>query len=441
MQVPQAKKPINRTPMGEYISPDHHPLSHLAMPLPGPPDYDPKLPPSGFQYSILGKHPPTKETNIGPGPTKYDTRSINLIFDDSPHWSLGRKYSPLKSKNVTPSPFHYNDTVNSFGKNNLSYTMSGRFDFQEEETPGPDRYLPRQEFGPTSGQPKYSFGHKPKTKEESSPGPLDYQVPPTRPDFPKGPSFTMGHRIQEIQHDKYPGPDRYYPQIISSEKTASLKGIHKENKQSKTPGPANYIMPQDLFSGPRYTLTARNIPYEDDQFIGPNPGPADYNPHPQLTLPSTPSYSLGSRPKERIKTQEVPGPQAYLPKDGQIKDNHHPKVTLKGRYKSKVELTPGPADYSTLDVFSQLHPAQLVKSQKRHVGDRLKSKVEQTPGPAEYTITEKSLTKPKGPAYSLRKRLESKTGDVTPAPTAYKAQQPKMGAAVTMKSRASPFVL
>jgi hypothetical protein len=50
----------NRTAMGEYISPDGCPLTHLgifhnlALPTPGPADYDPKIRPSGCEFSIQG---------------------------------------------------------------------------------------------------------------------------------------------------------------------------------------------------------------------------------------------------------------------------------------------------------------------------------------------------------------------------------------------------
>ncbi|KAJ3009930.1 UNVERIFIED_CONTAM: hypothetical protein HDU68_002416 [Siphonaria sp. JEL0065] len=83
-----------RTPMGEYIvEKGGVPLSSQANPSPGPLTYDPKLPPSGFQYSILGKHVTTKlEANpVGPGPSKYNVSENTVVFNDAPHWSLGMK--------------------------------------------------------------------------------------------------------------------------------------------------------------------------------------------------------------------------------------------------------------------------------------------------------------------------------------------------------------
>ncbi len=75
---------------------------------------------------------------------------------------------------------------------------------------------------------------------------------------------------------------KYYPQMEKSAKAASLKGWYREItskfskvelffpwsllafvlKVLKTPGPANYIMPNYLFNGPQHTLTPRNVPIE-----------------------------------------------------------------------------------------------------------------------------------------------------------------------------------
>ncbi|KAL2913746.1 hypothetical protein HK105_206762 [Polyrhizophydium stewartii] len=452
---------MTRTPMGEYISSDH-PLSQLgaslmfigdacleiAVPTPGPLDYDPKLQPSGVQYSILGKHATAKEerTNIGPGPAKYDVRGIRLPYSDTPHWSFGHKFPEQKVKDDTPSPFAYNDTHNTFGKNNLSYTISGRFSGSESETPGPDRYFPKAEFGPTGTMPKYSFGLKPLLIDDPTPGPHDYDVPTDPPDAPCGPSFTMRRRLDESfrNKDTKPGPNQYYPKIPASEKMASLKGMHKENKSLKTPGPANYIIPANLFSGPHYTLTARNIPFQDDVFVAPNPGPTDYNPDAHLTLNKAPTFSLGSRPKSsRHESDNIPGPGAYHPRDRQIRGNGNPKVTIKGRHKSHIDKTPGPADYNSHVPAVNPTAAQLARNEAgRPMGaERLKNVIEESPGPADYQLKPVSVVKPCGPKYSLRKRLESQKIDQTPGPNAYYALPKKNGGSTTMKSRASPFVM
>ncbi|KAJ3261716.1 hypothetical protein HK103_004667 [Boothiomyces macroporosus] len=290
----------NRTAMGEYKSndPDFHPLSHLAIPGPGPLDYDPKLPPSGFQYSILGKHQGPERIEGGPGPNQYNIDKNKLIFDSVPQWTFANQsvFTINLQKEATPSPLTYN-IPSTFGKDSLSCTVSGRHE----------------------------------TKPEITPGPLDYKVPNVLPDAPKGPAFTMRHKYDDVflKGNGVPGPDVYYPKLDKSEKTVSLKGMSKDPK--------------------------------NDEYIGPNPGPADYNPNIKLTVDSVPKFSLGSRLKERPSDNYfVPGPCAYEPKDRQIKYNQAPHVMLKGLpiLYQKSEKMPGPADYGP-HLNSELTAAEL----------------------------------------------------------------------------------
>ncbi|KAJ3276993.1 hypothetical protein HDV01_000045 [Terramyces sp. JEL0728] len=297
----------NRTAMGEYKStdPDSHPLSHLAIPGPGPLDYDPKLPPSGFQYSILGKHQGPEQIEKGPGPNQYSIDKNKLVFDSAPLWTFGKK---IVSKTEGDYP-------------------------------------------------------------EITPGPLDYKIPNVLPDAPKGPAFTIRHKYDQAFYkgNGVPGPDVYYPKLDKCEKKVSLKGMSKEPKIVLTPGPANYIIPSSI-DGPKCTMTARNIPYQgclainpDEEYVGPNPGPTDYNPSIKLTADSAPKFSLRSRLKERPgDNQFVPGPCAYNPKDRQIKYNQAPHVLLKGLpiMYTKREKMPGPADYGP-DLNKELTAAEL----------------------------------------------------------------------------------
>ncbi|KAJ3304074.1 hypothetical protein HDU76_005259 [Blyttiomyces sp. JEL0837] len=455
-----------RTPMGEYIAEKDEALSSLAKPLPGPLDYDPKLPPSGVQYSILGKHASLKEVNIGPGPNKYNVRGISAIFDDPPHWSFGMKLDDVaKVTNENPSPFAYDNNHKAFGMEGNAYTMSGRFSTGINETPGPDRYFPSPNSHPTAGaSPKFSFGLKIGSKgldinqsiktlrfqliktclEETTPGPQDYEVSVVPPCAPAAPSYTIRPRVgipvfTDKEDYQRPGFNEYNVKIPISEKAASLKGWYKESKALKTPGPANYIMPNALFCGPQYSLTGRNVPYEDEDYYVAPPGPADYDPDPKLTLDKAPKYSLGNRWRDqRPKNKEVPGPGTYQPKDRQIRGNDGPKVTLKGRHSKS---TPGPADYYSAQAGPVLSPAQLARLEKKRELSQKERPVENTPGPADYRVRTMNVTKPCGPKYSLATRIASRVPDQTPGPNAYRANPRLDGPRISMKSRMSPFVL
>ncbi|KAI8893878.1 hypothetical protein BC833DRAFT_606984 [Globomyces pollinis-pini] len=455
MQIQKRHRVINRSAMGDYL-PDTSEVQHLsslANPTPGPLSYEIKPQTSGYQYSILGKNHSKidQPESIGPGPSKYDIRNTTLVFDKTPNWSFGQKtFSDVKPSVFTmnlkkenfPSPLHYNNQDKGFGKDALSCSMSGRHSTTEYVTPGPDRYLPPSEFGKA---PKYSFGLRPLAIEDVNPGPLDYNVPSVLPDAPRGPAFTMKKQY-ESPYDKpncYPGPDVYYPKLGSSEKAASLKGMHKQTKLMLTPGPANYIIPPTVATGPQISLRARNIPYQDDEYIGPNPGPADYKPNRALTVDAAPQFSLGSRLKERLRDNHfVPGPCAYEPKDRQIKNNQHAKVSLKGRYKVKLESSPGPADYNSHLPASTPTAAQLARNAIHlSTAERLKNVIEDSPGPADYQVCNPSATKTKGPCYTLRKRLDKNKVEQSPGPSAYDASPKDRGSRVSIKSRASPFVL
>lgn len=159
-----------------------------------------------------------------------------------------------------------------FGKEARAATISGWFKLYSDDTPSPNRYVPEPEFGPHGTAPQYTFGGKTEFKEEPTPGPLDYDVPQAFRKLKMGASYTMGSKTKGssfIQEDKEktPGPDAYMPKVAFTEKSATLKGHHKDLPVLNTPGPTNYIMPSTLFSGPQYSLTGRNIPYQSMTFL------------------------------------------------------------------------------------------------------------------------------------------------------------------------------
>ncbi|KAI8612746.1 hypothetical protein BC830DRAFT_1083137 [Chytriomyces sp. MP71] len=449
---------MHRTPMGEYIpSRGGAPLSSLANPTPGPLTYDPKLPPSGFQYSILGKHTQSKaeKDTLGPGP-KYQTRNVDVVFNNNPHWSFGTKLEGVVSKveNENPSPFAYNSTVKAFGKEGPRYKMSGWSAQQFEVTPSPDKYHLSESDIPVSGaSPKYSFGLKPPIPQDKTPSPQDYIMPnpATMSSIENAPSYTCRPRVgvpvfTNKEDFLIPGCNEYHPKLPGSEKAASLKGWYKESKSLKTPGPANYIIPNTLFSGPQYSLTGRNLPFDENE-PGRQPGPATYNPKP--VFDQSPQTSLGRKQKEQpgtglaVRDADFPGPAVYEPKNRQIRHNDAPKVTLKGRYEFKMSSSPGPADYNTAaPIERSVSAAQLARlEKKKYVPPRIRTFIEKFPGPADYDLKPVNTVKPAGPKYSLATRLHETKTDVTPSPNNYNAAKKMDGPRVTMKSRMSPFVL
>jgi hypothetical protein len=79
----------------------------------------------------------------------------------------------------------------------------------------------------------------------------------------------------------------------------------------------------------------------DDEYLKANPGnpsPSDYTPSMKLAVDSAPKLTFGRRIKEKPIFMS-PGP-CYNPKVGQIGFNRNPKVSIKGRYKTKTDSTP-----------------------------------------------------------------------------------------------------
>jgi hypothetical protein len=133
------------------------------------------------------------------------------------------------------------------------------------------------------------------------------------------------------------------------------------------------------------------------------PGPCNYRPNLALTFSSTPSFSIVSRaqfqqlPGQNKNSLEMPGPEKYHPRVGEIKFNSAPKITLKGRYTEKTNGLPGPADY---------HVERQQARKKIRCFAKTFSKINlqpKTPGPSDYS-TEVLKS---GPSFSLRMKLNN----------------------------------
>ncbi|KAJ3376817.1 hypothetical protein HDU92_008976, partial [Lobulomyces angularis] len=447
VEVPLDLTILNREPMGHYIPPENHgPLSNLEIPKPGPMDYDPKLASDSFQYSIQGKTNLPNHANQSPGPAAHEILPKDQLFQGG---HIGIKLKELKATlNNTPSPFAYNElrTIGkdlSIQKECLSYSISGWYPCSAFQNPGPEQYYPPAKLGEN---PKWSFGLKPKVLDDITPSPQDYNPIGVKPGARTAPSYTMRPQVGDkdiASHEIVPGPNKYYPRLKWSEKAASLKGWYKETKSLKTPGAANYIIPNNIFQGPQYSLTPKYIePNSDDV----TPGPTDYNPSLKLVNETKPTFSLGERrPIVFENTEGVPSPSAYNPKDRQIKGNDASKVTLKSRHYTKQFSTPGPSDYVSIKPLSKLSAFELARSEtrkNRHANNNENDKKPKFngPGPADYEVKPMAITRKNYPAFSLGKRLAEQKISSTPSANAY-SPIVKKGNGIKMKSRMSPFVM
>lgn len=281
-----------------------------------------------------------------------------------------------------------------------------------------------------------------------TPGPLTYSV--AYPGMKSSPVINIGvKRSIKTKETTKPAPNKYFPAPEKSHKAASFKGLYKETKFTlKTPGPANYVLPSNLFSGPHIGLGPR-LPESSAESQHYKAGPTSYDPLPDSTRTGAPKYSLGKKNDsaflERLNT---PSPASYHLSDRQMKNNDAPKFSLKSRREAnssqKYEQTsPGPADYIELRPFvaptvSQLARIQIIKNQESNnlIAHAEKKPFSKTPGPSDYNV--KSLG---GEGFSLGKRLDSRKNDSNPSPNAYNIRSERTKAAIRMKGRNSPFVL
>ncbi|KAJ3162418.1 hypothetical protein HDU86_004898 [Geranomyces michiganensis] len=465
----------HRTAMGEYIPDKDGPLSALALPTPSAQSYSPHTPSTGRCISILGKHtaPDITPGMLGPGPQKYNTgdpRAARVVLPQAPAWSFAGTVPATRSLVAaaaaagaeflshdvgTPGPAVHDPRQGRIGTEGPSFSISGRHETAASAEPGPDHYFPPPSATGVCTAPSYSFGTKSTTVVDPTPGPQSYSTPRVPPHAPTAPLHTFGPRVgypvfTDIENASHPAPSAYFPKLNWNEKAATLKGWYTESKALKTPGPANYIMPAALFTGPQFSIIGKHSPEEAlAQEILARPGPASYSPEVAATRSRGPAYTLKSRTEPARPPKKHPGPGAYTPRDRQLRGNDSSKVTIKGRWRSWQECTPGPADYTPAPAIT---PAQLARLDARE-NERRRAHVPvtppvhpPTPGPGSYTPR---LCTPVSPGFTLGKRLDSSTIaplTKTPSPNAYTTvpppspapRGPKAGA--TLKSRMSPYV-
>ncbi|KAJ3190406.1 hypothetical protein HDU85_000702 [Gaertneriomyces sp. JEL0708] len=466
--------PRKRGPMGDYL-PDvesgEGPLTALAIPTPSPLDYCPRIRPAGPHYSILGKLHAGPYTLLTPSPAQYEVSTpLKKILPDPPKWTIKGRSDVAAAVEQSPGPgqYHLDKAVKAF--KHESITIKGKWAEQKDSgIPGPEIYDVRyEEIG--TGK-KFSFAGKRVEIVDPCPGPGDYTVPPVPPKAHAAPQYSMAPYIDSKvfdtrEQDTHPSPNQYLPRLMWGAQAATLKGRYEESKELKTPGPANYIIHENLFSGPQFTFGPKSQEPEHDPDAEPEqkkpakernlppkilpPGPTDYNPNFSPKLIANPAYSLSGRPRSftdlRSSTfKNLPGPGQYTPRDRQVRGNGGPKVTIKGRWRDVIEQTPGPASYQTTPDITPATLKKIDSAQIRVQREKTSSKykpVETAPGPGSYDPHDK--TTHHGPMFSLgRKPAGRQTQDESPGPNTYLPEVSLRNEAkgISLKGRASPFIM
>jgi hypothetical protein len=338
-----------------------------------------------------------------------------------------------------PGPATYTVATNLDG---VGATLSGWQKAPEIKKMDPAKYT----IASVNDAPSYTLGKLFSKRYITTPGPLDYD-PNAMQSKLKAPSITLQHKssyvIKEITK---PAPNKYFPKLSPSQVSATLKGRYKETKalSLETPGPANYIIPNNMYYGIQVGLAPR----PEVELTTYNAGPTTYNPRIDFTHRNNPVYTLGEKINSNKKKNKTPSPATYILNDRQIRNNDAPKYSLKSRHtlsreSSDEQSSPGPADYISLKTHtltvSQKARNEIImrESLSRHLLDAKRGSISKTPGPSDYNVEH---GKPRE-GFSLGKRLEEIKNESKPSPSTYNVRSGKSKNAIRMKGRNSPFVV
>ncbi|KAI9151010.1 hypothetical protein H9P43_009625 [Blastocladiella emersonii ATCC 22665] len=287
---------------------------------------------------------------------------------------------------VTPSPLSYRVDYESleYRSRFAGHSISGRHNPHDPETPAPNAYQSPAQLG--DGVPKWSIANKFIVLHDSHPGPSDYSPESLRVRS-KAPEYSMRRKTGPplfFTKENPPGCNEYHPKLEPSQVAATVKGRYKETKIIKTPGPANYLIPSGVPTGPQFSMVGRGefLPEDDPAYWtepGPAvpPGPSSYSPNAKATLTHAPTYSLGTRYAMPAPHDVSPGP-AYRPTIGTIAKNDGPRVALKSRHPERRKHLPGPADYAPsapVTVRDLVHQLQQRKAGAAAIQSRRKAEL------------------------------------------------------------------
>ncbi|XP_072025656.1 uncharacterized protein [Amphiura filiformis] len=353
-----------RTAMGEYIVPKGEmPLTQLALPCPGPANYDPRwglTEYSAAQYSIVGRTKQMKPPHA-PGSADYNT-SGDLVWN--------KRTKTLKEKgNTHPygTPPAYQDTP-SLGpaRYKVVYTDTGKH------------------------APKVSCGSRHLDGVNGHPNALVQPVDT--------------HGVQT------PGPNVYDPSTEDRGHVKSFGSSRKTVSDTLGPGPAGYTIDESQ-NGPDYSLSKR-LPAAWQRVLD-NPAPNSYDLG--TTIGKGVSKSLGAR-QQSLEKNWVPSPNTYILRDP-VKYNGKPKALVSYRpFEHTLKTWPSPSHY--LPSGKNLHSApdySCRKPCKPCFPDILKypaQALDSTPAPGHYHKSEKKFTDNDAPAYSMGKRPKRALDDV-----------------------------
>ncbi|XP_038054032.1 uncharacterized protein LOC119726447 [Patiria miniata] len=456
-----------RTAMGEYIVPkDGKPLTQLAIPLPGPADYDPKIDLTRRtrpQFSIVGRTKQVKAPPI-PGAADYDTLG-DLIWKDKkktlkdkgktcPHGT-----TPSHHLTCSPGPAGYRVTHTDTGKHAPRISVASRHldgvnvghpnslvqpvDTHGVQTPGSSHYHP--ESHALNDQIHKSFGINRKICNKTlGPGPAGYTIQEGQ----QGPAHSLSKRLPAKwqQVTDYPAPNVYDVGTTMGKGVAmGIRSRQPLQQKYWVPSPNTYILrdPLRYSDAPVASVTYR--PFSPT--LKTWPSPAHYKPT-DATLPKSSTFSCRKFCKPCFPDilkypahapDTTPGPGTYH-SPRKFTDNDYPAFSMGSRPKPKTNDVPGANHYH----IRVSHRPDGKKAPEFSMAKRCyPPHKNENPGP---TVYNPPIDTNDGPKHSMSKRWDARSKTAHPAPNSYdiaKGQTSRgrfTGPLATVKGRASSYV-
>ncbi|CAD8186953.1 unnamed protein product [Paramecium octaurelia] len=347
---------------------------------PGPASYEPKMEVSHAnapRWTMSGTN--SREIPIIknlPGPGQYDVR-----LPESQRKTLiyGKAYQIDKEAQQKPGPGAYKVEVSQLSRTGFKIGSEKRYKDEKKLSPGPGDYHIIMKNHVTS----YIIGQQTRSGKICSNhvGPGQYEIPSL---LKTDAGFKMVPRREKTFSMITPGPDAYGQ--LRQERVKSFKiGTSKREgiyQKSSSPGPANYEV-QAIKESVGYTIGKGQ---RQDTKLEVLPGPGTYKPNKPSNAPK---YSIYQRYREKTENSG-PGPQSYT-----IGEFRETKSIIFGQAKrdsqNKIQI-PGPGEYDT-EVKVKKPQVSIVFGREK----RSQSCSENTymPGPGAYDITSTFLLKKK----------------------------------------------
>ncbi|MEW5299279.1 MAG: hypothetical protein WDW36_002310 [Sanguina aurantia] len=489
--------------------------------VPGPGQYDVgSTGPSGPSFSMRAKAavrnaaaedtPGGRGREAGRGPGQYE--ALTVTGNSGPSYTLGgRRHMAQPLTEDNPGPGHYQTAGPNSGEG-PAFSMPGRVVDRLPEGPGPGEYdlSKRLKTGPSAvlvGKPRVPL-------LDPTPGPQDYQhpteamgadapaytfslrldpKPPPRAPAPgdytlpeawrDGPAISMSRRPRPPPaQDPTPGPGEYHQRSVGGGAPAFTfaggRPADGWDPAAETPGPADYMGPQDTFDGPSFTMAPRAA--SPTRPLDQIPGPGSYHASgpahatgPSFTIPSSrvvesrpdspgpgeysvsagvgalsgtvtaPAYTIGLRPMPTGAPPEFqPGPGEYDP--GPTSWGGHaagPSFSMGARPADRsaaTVLAPAPGDYLAQPVAGKGAPAYSMAGRAAAEG---RGEGRESPGPGHYSMPQPS----QGPSFSIATRpqpVPANEQHTAPGPGEYQPSSPgrEGGPSYTMAMRSRAAV-